>query len=127
MKKISSKHILMFVAIIQFIIIYSLNKNFKNIFLNFNQNIINKTFCGNSIVLNNEIIELLSVAAEQDIKLFVSEPQRIVGFLNQEELKLMDESDNTSVIKTYYEHDKIILGYFGSNFSSNQFVRHFNF
>jgi len=122
MKKILSKHILMFVVIIQFIIIYSLNKNCKNIFLNFNQNIIYK-----NIALNNENIELLSVAAKQDIKLFLSEPQRLVGFLNQEELKLMDESDNTSVIKTYYEPNKIILGYFGSNFSTNQFVSHFNF
>ncbi len=126
MKKISSKHILIFVVIIQFIIIYSLNKNCKNIFLNLSQNI-NKKFCGNNIVLSNEIIELLSIAAERDIKLFVSEPQRHVGFLNQEELKLLDESDNTSVIKTNYEPNKIILGYFGSNFTTNQFVRHFNF
>ncbi len=126
MKKISSKHILIFVVIIQFIIIFSLNKNCKNIFLNLSQNI-NKKFCGNNIVLSNEIIELLSIAAERHIKLFVSEPQRLVGFLNQEELKLLDESDNTSVIKTNYEPNKIILGYFGSNFTTNQFVRHFNF
>jgi hypothetical protein len=102
-----------------------LSKNCKNIFLNSNQNI-NKKCCSNSI-LKNEIIELLNIAAERNIKLFVSEPQRLVGYLNQEELKLLDESDNTSVIKTNYEPNKIILGYFGSDFTTNQFVRHFNF
>jgi hypothetical protein len=125
MKKISIKHILIFVIIIQFIIIFSLNKNYKNIYLNFVQNI-NKKCCGN-FILNNEIIELLNIAAERDIKLFVSEPQRLVGFLNQEGLKLLDENDNTSVIKPNYELNKIILGYFGSDFTINQFVRHFNF
>jgi hypothetical protein len=126
MKKISIKHILIFVIIIQFTIIFSLNKNYKNIFLNFIQNI-NKKCCGNFIVRNNEILELLNIAAERNIKLFVSEPQRLIGFLNQEELKLLDESDNTSVIKPNYEPNKIILGYFGSDFTTNQFVRHFNF
>jgi hypothetical protein len=37
-------------------------------------------FCDNNIVLSYKIIELLYIATEREIKLFISEPQRLVKY-----------------------------------------------
>jgi hypothetical protein len=130
MKKILTKLNFIIISVIQLIIICLLIKKFGNYKILpqvFNHNIIAKNFCDNYIVLNYEIIELLDIAAEQDIKLFISEPQRLLKYLNQQELELLDECDNSSIIEANFEPNKIILGYFGSNFTINQSVRHFIF
>ncbi len=57
---------------------------------------------------------------------FISEPQKLIKYLNEEELQL-DDCDNTSVIETNFEPNKIILGYFGSNYTTNQLERHLYF
>jgi hypothetical protein len=66
----------------------------------------------------------LATAASFDIKLFVVESERLITHLNEEELKLLEESDNSSIIEAHFRINRIILGIFESDSDKNQTVRH---
>jgi hypothetical protein len=56
------------------------------------------------------------------IRLFIAEPQRLVKYLNEQELKFLEKNYNFTV-KVHIEVNKIILGFFDFEVSANQTVR----
>jgi hypothetical protein len=91
-----------------------------------NQRLINKNFCATDNNFNDDIIELLITATELDINLnlIIVEPQRLVRYLNEEDLVLFRKNDNSSVFETSFSPNKIILGAFETDLNSSQTVRH---
>lgn len=73
--------------------------------------------------MSEEIVEIFTIAAKIDIKLFIAEPQRLHGFLNEEEIEFIEKSEFLSLIDKNYKPNKIIIGVIQSNFSQNQRVR----
>ncbi len=86
-----------------------------------NQKLSKENFCANCF--NDDIIELLKTATNLDVKLIIVESQRLVQYLNEEELQLFIKSENSSVFENNFRSNKIILGVFESNFSSSLTVR----
>jgi hypothetical protein len=86
---------------------------------------IKENLCANNF--NDDIIELLATATKLDVKLIIVEPQRLIQYLNEEELQLFIKSENSSVFEKNFRSNKIILGVFESNFSSNLTVRKLTF
>jgi hypothetical protein len=85
------------------------------------QKLIKENLCANNF--NDDIIELFTTATKLDVKLIIVEPQRLIQYLNEEELQLFIKSENSSVFKNNFISNKIILGVFESNFSSSLTVR----
>jgi hypothetical protein len=94
---------------------------YEKAFKNLNEKLIKENLCANNF--NDDIIELLTTATKLDVKLIIVEPQRLVKYLNEEELQLFIKSENSSVFGNNFRSNKIILGVFESNFSSSLTVR----
>jgi len=82
-----------------------------------NEKLIKENLCANNF--NDHIIELLTTATKLDVKLIIVEPQRLLQYLNEEELQLFIKSENSSVFENNFRSNQIILGVFESNFSSS--------
>jgi hypothetical protein len=81
-----------------------------------NQKLVKENLCVN--YFNADMIELLRTATRLDVKLIIVEPQRLIQYLNEEELQLFIKSENSSVFKNNFRSNKIILGVFECNFFS---------
>ncbi len=77
-----------------------------------------KNDCEIAIDSSDYIIQVLAIANSLDIKLFIAEPQRLFKYLNKQELELLEKSDYSFGIKKNFMPNKIILGVFESNFST---------
>ncbi len=124
MRNISTKQTLLWLIAINLIILYLMYKKFEfyeKAIKTLNQKPIKENFCANNF--NDDIIELLATATKLDVKLIIVEPQRLIQYLNEEELQLLIKSENSSVFENNFRSNKIILGVFESNFSSNLTVR----
>jgi hypothetical protein len=92
--------------------------NFKNKFkITFNEMV-----CEIEIDINSDINELSKIANKLDVKLFIVEPQRLINYLNEYELELLEKSDNSSVISKYFNPNKIIFGVFEPTLNENKTV-----
>jgi hypothetical protein len=124
MRNISRKQTLLWLIVIHSIILYLIYKKFgfdEKAIKTLNQKLIKENLYANNF--NDVIIELLTTATKLDVKLIIVEPQRLIQYLNEEELQLFIKSENSSVFESNFRSNKIILGVFESNFSSNLTVR----
>jgi hypothetical protein len=87
---------------------------------------INVNVCGKYIYLNEDMIELLRRATKLDIKLFIAEPQRLMEYFNEEQIRLLNISDNSTAIETNFKLNKILLGIFESDLNIDQSVSNLN-
>jgi hypothetical protein len=78
--------------------------------------------CGKYIYLNEDMIEMLRRATKLNIKLFIAEPQRLIKYLNEEQIRLLNISDNSTVIETNFKLNQILLGIFESDLKRDQSV-----
>ncbi len=111
------------INIIIFLLFFYIRNNYEFSFKIFKYKSLNSNVCEFSLVMNKEIIEMFTTAAKIDIKLFIAEPQRLHGFLNEEEIEFIEKSEFLSLIDKNYKPNKIIIGVIQSNFSQNQRVR----
>jgi hypothetical protein len=88
----------------------------------FDQKSIKVNVCGKYIYLNEDMIELLRRATKLNIKLFIAEPQRLIKYLNEVQIRLLNISDNSTAIETNFMLNKILLGIFESDLNRNQSV-----
>jgi hypothetical protein len=88
----------------------------------FDQKSIKVNVCGKYICLNEDIIELLRRATKLNIKLFIAEPQRLIKYLNEKQMRLFKMSDNSTEIETNFKLNKILLGIFESDLNRDQSV-----
>jgi hypothetical protein len=124
MRNISRKQTILWLIVIYWIILYLIYKKFgfyEKAIITLNHKLIKENLCANNF--NDDIIELLTTATKLDVKLIIVEPQRLVQYLNEEELQLFIKSENSSVFENNFRSNKIILGVFESNFSSSLTVR----
>jgi hypothetical protein len=92
-------------------------KNFENFKITFNEMV-----CEIEIDINSDINELLKIANKLDMKLFMVEPQRLINYLNENQLELLEKSDNSFVIRKYFNPNKIIFGVFEPTLTENKTV-----
>jgi hypothetical protein len=134
MKKISKNAIILcFIAIyliivnLMFIILGYFNTcilgNFKNFgkLKNKFKITFNEMVCEIKIDINSDMSELSKIANKFDVKLFVAEPQRLIHYLNENELELLEKNDN-SIIRKYFNPNKIIFGVFEPTLNENKTV-----
>jgi hypothetical protein len=124
-QNISRNPILIFLIIFELIIIYLFLKNSRiNEFMlkSFDQKYIEVNVCGKYIHLNDDMIELLRRATKLNIKLFIAEPQRLIEYLDEKQMRLFKISDNSTEIETDFKLNKILLGIFESNLNRDQSV-----
>jgi hypothetical protein len=88
----------------------------------FDRKSIEMNVCGKYISLNEDMIELLRRATQLKIKLFIAEPQRLIKYLNEKEIRLFKMSDNSTEIETNFKLNKILLGIFESDLNRDQSV-----
>jgi hypothetical protein len=88
----------------------------------FDRKSIEVNVCGKYIYLNEDMIELLRRATQLNIKLFIAEPQRLIKYLNEKEIRLFKMSDNSTEIETNFKLNKILLGIFESDLNRDQSV-----
>jgi hypothetical protein len=100
-------------------------------YLGYYKNLSNKGFslkyvvrnvCDKGINLNDEVIEVFRIASTLKIKLFIAEPQRLVKYLNKEELEILEKSDNISIIENNFRPNQTILGALDSDLNQKLFV-----
>ncbi len=114
MNKVSEKQIFVLFILSQSVLIFILVKNYGIPGLKFSD----KNNCEIGIDSSDHIIQVLAIANSLDIKLFIAEPQRLFKYLNKQELELLERSDYSFGIKKNFTPNKIILGVFESNFST---------
>jgi hypothetical protein len=111
------------INIIIFLLFFYIRNNNEFNFKIFKHKSLNNNVCEINLVMSEEIVEIFTIAAKIDIKLFIVELQRLYGFLKEEEIEFIEEREFLSVIERNYKPNKTILGIFQSNFSQNQRVR----
>ncbi len=124
MINISRKQTILWLIVVYSIILYLMYKKFgfyEEGIKTLNEKLIKENLCANNF--NDHIIELLTTATKLDVKLIIVEPQRLLQYLNEEELQLFVKSENSSVFENNFRSNQIILGVFESNFSSSLTVR----
>ncbi len=124
MINISRKQTILWLIVINSIIFHVMYKKFgfyEKEIKTLNKKLIKENLCANNF--NDHIIELLTTATKLDVKLIIVEPQRLLQYLNEEELQLFIKNDNSSVFENNFRSNQIILGVFESNFSSSLNVR----
>jgi hypothetical protein len=114
MNKVSKKQIFVLFVLLQTVLIFILAKNYGIPGLKSSD----KSYCEIDIDSSDDIVQVLSIAKSLGIKLFIAEPQRLFKYLNKQELKLLKKSDYSFEIKKNFMPNKIILGVFESNFST---------
>jgi hypothetical protein len=77
-----------------------------------------KNNCEIGIDSSDGIIQVLAIANWLDIQLFIAEPQRLFKYLNKQELELLEKSGYSFGIQKNLMPNKIILGVFESNLST---------
>ncbi len=120
MINISRKQTILWLIVVYSIILYLMYKKFgfyEEGIKTLNEKLIKENLCANNF--NDHIIELLTTATKLDVKLIIVEPQRLVQYLNKEELQLFVKSDNSSIFENNFRSNQIILGVFESNFTSS--------
>ncbi len=124
-QNISRKRIITFLIIFKLLIIYLFLRNSRNnkfMLKSFDRKSIEVNVCGKYIYLNEDMIELLRRATQLNIKLFIAEPQRLIKYLNEKEIRLFKMSDNSTEIETNFKLNKILLGIFESDLNRDQSV-----
>ncbi len=124
-QNISRKRIITFLIIIELVIFYLFLKSLRNnkfMLKSFDRKSIEMNVCGKYISLNEDMIELLRRATQLKIKLFIAEPQRLIKYLNEKEIRLFKMSDNSTEIETNFKLNKILLGIFESDLNRDQSV-----
>jgi hypothetical protein len=124
-RNISIKRIIIFLIIIELSIFYLFLKSSRNnkfILKSFYQKSIEVNNCGKYINLNEDMIELFRRATKLNIKLFIAEPQRLIEYLNEKEMRLFKLSDHLTQIETNFNLNKILLGIFESDLNKDQSV-----
>ncbi len=119
MRNVSRKQTLLWLIVIHSIMLYLMYKKFgfhEKAIKTLNQKLVKENLCVN--YFNADMIELLRTATRLDVKLIIVEPQRLIQYLNEEELQLFIKSENSSVFKNNFRSNKIILGVFECNFFS---------
>lgn len=113
-------------VITQLFVIYSIIKTINRVYKPINAD---KNTTESGIHFNTDITEVLAIASNLNIKLFIVEPQRLVNYLNEEDIVLLDKCDNSSHIENEYSVNRIQFGVFESKFniSNNQIVRQIKF
>ncbi len=99
-QNISIKRLIVFLFIFESVIIYLFVKNTRNdklVLKSFElKSTIDLNVCGKYIYLNEDMIELLRRDTKLDIILFIAEPQRLMEYLNEEQMRLFKISDNST-------------------------------
>jgi hypothetical protein len=125
-QNISIKRLIVFLFIFESVIIYLFVKNTRNdklVLKSFElKSTIDLNVCGKYIYLNEDMIELLRRDTKLDIILFIAEPQRLMEYLNEEQMRLFKISDNSTAIETNFKLNKILLGIFESDSNRDQSV-----
>jgi hypothetical protein len=81
-----------------------------------------RNVCDIGINFNDELIEVFRIASTLKIKLFIAEPQRLVKYLNKEELEILEKCDNISIIEKNFRPNQTILGVLDSDLNQKLFV-----
>jgi hypothetical protein len=114
MNKVSEKKLFILFILLQSVLIFILVNNYRIPGLKFSD----RSDCEIGIDLSDNIIQVIAIANSLDIKLFIAEPQRLFKYLKKQELELLEKSDYSFGVKKNFMPNKIILGVFESNFST---------
>jgi hypothetical protein len=118
-------------VVLYFIVLYSIliviiipfMENHRNLVKIFYEKSVLSDFCRKGMDWNNDAIAVFRIANKLDIRLFIAEPQRLVKYLNEEELKFLEKNYDNFTVKAHIEVNKIILGFFDFEVIANQIVR----